>query len=979
MADNLLGRIICTNNSASSYNEDDIIQIYYSDTLNTIIVKLNDVAVTSGGAIFYNEYVADLGSLGYYNTKFDLNLLNTLKSNYQFCDGTGLVYFQLQESFPYFSQQLDVNSSECGGVACDILILGSPILTSPTSATGVDGQIKITAQSQAVIKFGKYNFDYSTQGFAADAVDGNVYTYTFNGLGVGEHKLFVKDSLGCTQERTVNLFFDDEDNIYNVKYFYSYTGRYGDVDLIRILEKDYVGSAEEIAINAQDDETLTVDPLVYSRGKTGSDFFSGVDSSSVVIGIRSKVDNKFNDLYTQSEKKYLIEWYRNPADLNNPVSSELYFKGLNIPSLGEESYSATPYTSYFTFTDRLSDLNKYNFADEYEDSNNNYELVQTALQGQINVIEILAFCLKKLGISKNIRCGVNIFSEGMNTTTSDDPLFQTYVDVSTYYKGNNILKCSDVVDRILKPFQARLISWGNYYYIIRIPESLSTWNYREFTKNGVYVANGSHLNPYVDIKNASDSNRLIYMSDGNTRSNIQSYRRINLIINRDIAKSLVNPFNDIYYNNELNSFAGWTKNIVRFGSWVTESQDEGDYSLNGIYEVIPVVGGQFANDFTYGGVNYISYSGVIEYSGSDKFKLKVKYLISLNKNIFSLNINWLLKVGDYYLNSDGSWSLTENINTFFEDKLNEDSEFEIYVNFREGQESKVNESFELRLYDVDYRSSDIAESNTSAMITSIENISTSNLTIGNRIIAKTYAQVLDDSFELVKIRLYMYFYELVFRTASSDGVNLISASDDDDLMWSLIGSSNFENPIDATDYSVIKYKEIEFVTLPSGEELQETKINRLPVNNDNSIDLDFDLDHFDTDQTINNTERMVKNGFYLSDGSPTMSWRSAGESAGFTIQNVTYLNLSKLTNPSNQNGFRRSARKMNVKCKSNIDVLGFNTIRDTNDNNRLYYANQITWSVKDMIFNSQELVEIGSDTETIVKSHQDASHDSGHN
>jgi len=970
MADNLLGRIICTNNSASSYNEDDIIQIYYSDTLNTIIVKLNDVAVTSGGAIFYNEYVADLGTLGYYNTKFDLNLLNTLKSNYQFCDGTGLVYFQLQESFPYFSQQLDVNSSECGGVACDILILGSPILTSPTSATGVDGQIKITAQSQAVIKFDKYNFDYSNQGFAADTVDGNVYTYTFTGLGVGEHKLFVKDSLGCTQERTVNLFFDDEDNIYNVKYFYSYTGRYGDVDLIRILEKDYVGSAEEIAVNAQDDETLTVDPLVYSRGKTGSDFFSGVDSSSVVIGIRSKVDNKFNDLYTQSEKKYLIEWYRNPADLNNPVSSELYFKGLNIPSLGEESYSATPYTSYFTFTDRLSDLNKYNFADEYEDSNNNYELVQTALQGQINVIEILSFCLKKLGISKNIRCGVNIFSEGMNTTSSDDPLFQTYVDVSTYYKGGNILKCSDVVDRILKPFQARLISWGNYYYIIRIPESLSTWNYREFTKNGVYVANGSHLNPYVDIKNASDSNRLIYMSDGNTRSNIQSYRRINLIINRDIAESLVNPFNDLYYNNELNSFAGWTKNNGSItGSWVTVIEDKTDeiktYSL--LQSHNPLQGSEA----------YISYTGKVEYSGDDGFILKLKYIIDTGfytslPNRF-LRVKFQIKVGTKYLQKDGLWSTTESFLFFKAESYDQDQNFEISANFDVDVLASTTESFELKFYNVDPFESDVVGGLYSLgspnLYSLIEDLDSSNYNVGDVIIGRATAtsSTSED----------IYYFEFREKNQDPDTLNIVP-DDDSTKLWSMVENIAVKEGRIINDLG-IKYKEIEFVTLPSGEELQETKINRLPVNNDNSIDLDFDLDHFDTDQTINNTERMVKNGFYLSDGSPTMSWRSAGESAGFTIQNVTYLNLSRLTNPSNQNGFRRSARKMNVKCKSNIDVLGFNTIRDTNDNNRLYYANQITWSVKDMIFNSQELVEIGSDTETIVKSHQDASHDSGHN
>jgi hypothetical protein len=123
---------------------------------------------------------------------------------------------------------------------------------------------------------------------------------------------------------------------------------------------------------------------------------------------------------------------------------------------------------------------------------------------------------------------------------------------------------------------------------------------------------------------------------------------------------------------------------------------------------------------------------------------------------------------------------------------------------------------------------------------------------------------------------------------------------------------------------------------------------------------------------------MVKNGFYDAAGLPTQNWTTLGGTVLSSIQELHYKTLTKFLNVQDANG-RRSARKMSVNYKSNVDIQAFQSVRDTLDDNRVYYCNQITWNVKSMTFQSNELMETGSDTITINKAHEDSSHDSGHN
>ena len=113
--------------------------------------------------------------------------------------------------------------------------------------------------------------------------------------------------------------------------------------------------------------------------------------------------------------------------------------------------------------------------------------------GQKTIIEVLRLALNKLPSPLKIREFVNIYEDSINSTTTDSMLNQIYVSADVYKEvkeddGSSTeitaFFCNQVIEEILKPFNAHIYQWDGIWYIIRPQEYLdSTMYYREFNAN----------------------------------------------------------------------------------------------------------------------------------------------------------------------------------------------------------------------------------------------------------------------------------------------------------------------------------------------------------------------------------------------------------------------------------------------------------------------------------------------------------------
>src|SRR5690606_22543056 len=115
--------------------------------------------------------------------------------------------------------------------------------------------------------------------------------------------------------------------------------------------------------------------------------------------------------------------------------------------------------------------------------------------------------LKKTGLSLKIRSGINIFETSHSTDPEDDPLDQTYIDVTCYRDKDEPFTCWQVLEAILEPFQARLYQCDNQWMIEEIDRATEPYNYRIFTADGDYESNGS-FDGVIEVKSPTEQDRV---------------------------------------------------------------------------------------------------------------------------------------------------------------------------------------------------------------------------------------------------------------------------------------------------------------------------------------------------------------------------------------------------------------------------------------------------------------------------------------
>lgn len=943
MADQLLGIITC-NTTDSNYTAGDVIEVFYDDVSEDVEVELNGSPAVSGGIILLSNF--DSGN--YSISGVIGNTTIGFTSQYSFCDGNDHVLHDYNEAFPYFTERIIIGAAVCSGVSCDLFFTGTPIPTDATDATTADGEIYVIANSSqsGPIRFAFQPLDYDQITGGDGTANGSSYEFTFTGLLPGMYTIYAVDSANCKGNRSVTVGAGDNFGNYGQLYYYDFKDYDNKTYRVEILKRDYTGSSTELASSGPTPCTFTL------RGENRGVLQEKL-SGEIILELQNQTDGQFIEL-SQHERQYFVRVYLDPAGTN-----ELLNQGYITPELYTEPYEAGPYATRVKATDRLSDLKEFDFLDESGQR----------IRGNIPVVDILMICLNKLEMKQNIRICFNLYEDSHNSTASDDPLKQTYLDCESFYdQDGKPQNCNKVVKGILKSLGCRLVSWGNKWWVIRIEEQKeSSIAYREFDLQFAYVTN-STISPIIDITTSNEGTPgtgARFLAGNNSRSIEPVYSKVNVISDRYIKDNLFPKFIETNLENNGTEFGGWS---VSFGSNPIIAQPAqrvgGEYFYNLV--VLPQLTGPWDS--------YILTSNFVEYKTTDAFTIKPEYEIISTKPVLGTTstnrvdppyykLKWLFKVGSDYLSSDGSWSTTETINEYFSKPG--DKEFTIFSNFDDAVTSNTTALYEFRLYAPDIYETDVTESDLTTMENSVAAISTTGLVGGNRIIAKRNTGATS----------FLSYYEFTFDTPTEDRPRIITPDDNSSARWIRTDTRDYPTDFLERVSTRIELENIEFEFLPNGLRFEEEDVTSRTMDTGNLRELDYEVFHFDLDTVTNNTERIVLNYFKLQGGTATDAWGDDD----LKIQDILANTISGLLFPDGDNGTKRGAFRMNASFLMDVTLRFYNVLRNLQDNDRIHTFTSLSWDLKHKRLRNSEMIELGSGTSITLKAHKDNAFTSGFN
>lgn len=574
------------------------------------------------------------------------------------CDGTTQIIFaRMSMSFPWVQKALIHNSTSCDITQppCDLIFIGEPSVVK-CSAPGVDdGSIAVTSFSSRTTLF-KLGEDFTYNDGTGQS------SGLFSSLFPGTYRIYARDQSNCGANILVTVGIDNSYGaLHRLEYYVHVSGVQVRRTKIEIQQRAYSGSVTEYCAGEV--------PLELSlRGEGQENKFMPLISMNANLTIISESNFQYVHLFTSDRNKYRVVHFIDEEGSGYETNLTLNV----VPQTYKEPYLAHPYTLTLTAHCGLADLRNMIYA---QGDGLKYD-------GSVKVISLIADCLKKTGIELNIRVACNIYAEGMNTTDSDDPLDQAYVDVSRFYLFDEAPTILFVLTSLIESFDARLIQWGNRWNIVRVEELNASYDWREFDSNGVYVSEGT-TNPVVD--------RVVPTGSGVH------------FINQDQNLEILNGFGKVRIHYDL----GLLKNVLRNGDFSLKSEYNGlydryffkintdgftivnpDYSIQSSYERIDDdnVALTITGDDDTDGSAYVQSAGyTVKMGAGNTLAIRIRYKIpSPIVSMPYVKLRVMVQYGSYYLASSGAWTTEENIITFYVTEVDKYVESEVIAVQPEG-------------------------------------------------------------------------------------------------------------------------------------------------------------------------------------------------------------------------------------------------------------------------------------------------------
>lgn len=663
------------------------------------------------------------------------NVITVNNYNVQFCSGQYLISPFVFGPYPYVKYSPhQTNACALTPVVCDLNINGVPIVTKATGPTNPDGLITIDASSSNTIQYK----------IGADFIYGDGTSQTsnvFSGLLPGEYRIFLRDSNNCNQNILVTVEFEV---LYGERFRFEYDDIQGNKTRILINKKSYIGEVSEVI-----GDGVAFD--ISLRGEGTENKFEPLLSIEGDCFLLSVTDSQFLEIYTNDIDLYRLEYYK---DFGSGYT--LLWTGKVLPQSYSEQYIHPPYSVKIIATDSLAELKDFFLVQK---DGNKYD-------GTVSLIKLISYCLKQLNLGLSLRVAVNLFADAMDEDES--PFYQAFIDYECFYIGKKETDLDFVVRSILEPFGARIVQWNNAWNITRVEELVSEYEYHEFNADGDYLMT-SNYNPVKELDFPRNANDLFFVDRTQTIEMRPGYGSIqaryylglrsNFLLNGDFK--LIKQYNELQgiyvFTPDTNYF-----NIVN-GLDVTSIGYE-NIGENIDDNNIAITFGSNPNSSADRGEGYIeSYPYLVKMGSADSIKISVVCKITSNKNVPYVKVRVRVKYGDLYLNSDGTWTSSENILNFFVSTYNSFTTVSIIapqpnvgfpIDYLNGLD------FQVRVYvaNVFYSEFDT--------ITDLENFATVSIPTGYK------TEINDDDNNI-------YFYELEQTTSSPSGFNLVRPNDYD--------------------------------------------------------------------------------------------------------------------------------------------------------------------------------------------------------
>lgn len=901
----------------SPWSEDDLITVYWDDSAEDIVVRLNGSLETSG---------PDLGTL-------NVNYSMGIPTSYTFCDPPYLISFTLPSNppFPYAVKHQETSPlcplTPGDGIVCNLKIVKTYNVVAEDLGSE-NGSFDVYAtSSHTPIEYGLQDFNYG---------DGQA-SISFTGLSTGVYTVYARDSENCGFSKKVTIPLNDG---YSTLYRTEWNDLQGNTHRFDLEERDYSGSVTE--------KNTAGNPFSYSKPSKGINNFykQPIEPSSATVNIMSDSDYLYRDLFTQDERKYRGIWY-----LNTGGGLVEQWRGFLIPSVFSEPYIEPPYPTSLTFTDGLHDLKGIKYLDDNDQE----------INGEEKAIEVIARILNKLDLNLGIKVGINMYSASMDSTDADDPLDQVYVDSDTFYRDGKALSCYDVLHNILIDFGARIFQWQSYWWIVRIQEEGASYDYREFDSEGAYSANSSY-SPVVNLDEATATNRLVFQDRNQVYTIYPSYGKVtlnndlnevNLLENGDFKREFSNP--------NVPGFLFW--NFIPNGgntSLTVGKEDENKFVA--IYNTNSVNNGR--DDYLLSAVQNITIGP------GDKLKFSYRYAVDkIASEIPYLSLDYkvvlTLSGTDYYLLENGEWSTSVYKARHNPSPSSDWGTFSIKADSPLTSGGEISGTFKVFVYNYYLETPDFGNYLGSSGETELRAITTASKPIGYKIDGKTT----DAS------QTYHRFYTLEFGTEVDNYPDLVRPDDYDGstnaVHWTL--NNSFWRPgildVGYTGITVNEYFYIDDVTLqvlPNGQKPINKETISILINDKIKEDLEVDVlladvPLYETGGRIVNDVNTYNDYYRLSDGSPILDWARDGVSESQPIQRILLKQLG--------DQFTSTTNKISGTATSYEDGGGgiyvgpINTLKETHDSDKIYHIDGLTIFPKTNTY-ELEILELNSEGNT---------------
>ena len=327
----------------------------------------------------------------------------------------------------------------------------------------------------------------------------------------------------------------------------------------------------------------------------------------------------FNDLYTDDDFTYTVTYIRDGVTL---------FEGYINPEGLYQDFVNDKWIIQLECVDGLSYLDNLSYVDD---------TTGLPFLGKQKEIEVIANCLKRTKILKNINVSVNLFYTGLSTALC--VLDNVYVNTERFIKddGDTYMNCAEVLQSTLDKYSAVLVQRNNEWYIVRIPDLVqsSELDFFKFTSSGVYSSMNNNVELGIDLG-----------------SQIDDYYPHWVNANQNIAiKSAIAAYRINYKYGFVKSFIS---NIFLENDGVSTIAD---YTINdGTYLAFPASNIGILLSCADNGATKTLTSDAISLAVGDKIKFESRFITNGDATTFK----FIVKLDNgggiiYYMDSNGEW------------------------------------------------------------------------------------------------------------------------------------------------------------------------------------------------------------------------------------------------------------------------------------------------------------------------------------